>query len=239
MNFLRLDGLKELREIEVRPCELLTSDLEASVLEGPSNILLLVKISPGGLGGSREELAKLLEPHEPPCLGSERKKNPPIRQTTKMLDHTHHLVGGVVDGDIDACHGVVVARDGLEVGGVELRIGDPHLLGPAVGLRAHGVADVARADVRPHLSERNGEAPHAAAAVAHALSFNVTVGLDPVDDLLDGLIVSRSNVELHAVDLVALGIDLIPAVEALSVEVFADLRLQGGESEVWAARLIG
>ena len=85
-----------------------------------------------------------------------------------------------------------------------------------------------------HLGQRDGQAANAASTVANSLSLDVAIGLDPVQNLLDGLIVTSTDVELDGVDLIGVGIDLVPAVEALSVEVFPNLGLVvhgGGHGE--------
>lgn len=85
-----------------------------------------------------------------------------------------------------------------------------------------------------HLGQRDGQTANAASTVADALSLDVAIGLDPVQNLLDGLIVTIADVELDGVDLVGIGIDLVPAVESLGVEVFPNLGLVvhgGGHGE--------
>ena len=76
-----------------------------------------------------------------------------------------------------------------------------------------------------HLGQRDGQTANAASAVADRLSLDVAIGLDPVQNLLDGLIVTIANVQLDGVDLVGIGVDLVPAAEALGVEVFPNLGL--------------
>ena len=76
-----------------------------------------------------------------------------------------------------------------------------------------------------HLSKGNRQTTNTATTIANALALNVAISLNPVQDLLDGLIVAVANVKLDRVDLIGIGIDLVPAVETLGIEVFTDLGL--------------
>jgi len=76
-----------------------------------------------------------------------------------------------------------------------------------------------------HLGQRDGQTANATSTIADSLSLDVTIGLDPVQNLLNGLIVTSANIELDGVDLVGIGVDLVPAIEALGVEVFPNLGL--------------
>ena len=76
-----------------------------------------------------------------------------------------------------------------------------------------------------HLGQWNGQTSDTASTIADTLSGNISIVRNPVQNLLDGLVVTRSDVQLHRVDLVAVGIDFVPSVEPLRVEIFADLGL--------------
>ena len=79
-----------------------------------------------------------------------------------------------------------------------------------------------------HLRQGDGQAAHAAPAVAHGLPGNVPVVAHPPQYLLYRHVVSLPDVQLHGVDLVRVGVYLVPSAEALVVEVLPDLRLVVG-----------
>jgi hypothetical protein len=76
-----------------------------------------------------------------------------------------------------------------------------------------------------HLSERDGKAANTASTIAHSLPLDVAVCFDPIQNLLDGLVVTSSDIKLHRIHIVAFRINPVPAVESLGIEVFSDLCL--------------
>lgn len=76
-----------------------------------------------------------------------------------------------------------------------------------------------------HLCEWDGKAANTAPTITHSLSLDISIGLDPVQNLLDGLVVPRSDIKLHRIHIIALRVNLVPAVESFGIEVFSDLCL--------------
>mmetsp|Transcript_14162 Transcript_14162/g.39031 ORF Transcript_14162/g.39031 Transcript_14162/m.39031 type:complete len:305 (-) Transcript_14162:67-981(-) len=221
---LGLLGLEQTREVEVGGGHVISLDLESCLLESIHDELLVVKVGAGGLGGSWEHLSDLLEEDVEPCLWCEGDDDAVLGEVAKVSDHLRHLLTWVVDGNIDASDGVVLSGDGFQVGGVEFGI-DAQFLGTSCGLVGHGVRDVAGGDLGTHLCQRDGEAANTASAVADGFSGDVVVVHNPVEDLLNGLVVTCADVHLDGVDLIGFGVNLVPSVETLGVEVLADLGL--------------
>ena len=164
-----------------------------------------------------------------------------------MVDHAVDPVGGVVDHHVDASHHVVLPAALLEA--ERLKLGrDGRSLGASLDLLVvahlsladHGGGDIGRGDGRAAQREGDGEGAGAAPRVAHRLASHVH-GRGPAEDLVHGLLVAVADVELHLVHLVSLAVDLLPAAEALGVEVVADgggFVAAGGGHHVLAA-LVG
>mmetsp|Transcript_5423 Transcript_5423/g.10851 ORF Transcript_5423/g.10851 Transcript_5423/m.10851 type:complete len:217 (-) Transcript_5423:23-673(-) len=184
-----------------------------------------MEVGPGSLARPREELPELLERDEIPSLGGEAEDNPPVRKVAEVSNHSSHLFRRIVDGNVYAAHGVVVTLDALEVAGVEVGVLDAEGGGTTGGLIAHGVGNVTGTNVSTHLSERNRQATYTTPAVAHSLSADVTVVLDPIKDLLYRLVVTSPDVELHGVNFITLAVNFVPPIETFTVEVVPNLGL--------------
>mmetsp|Transcript_2392 Transcript_2392/g.6031 ORF Transcript_2392/g.6031 Transcript_2392/m.6031 type:complete len:271 (+) Transcript_2392:333-1145(+) len=155
-----------------------------------------------------------------------------------MLEHASHLVVRIVDHDVEAGDGVVLAADGLEVEGDELGLdggGDPlgRNLVALAGLLDHHGGDVAGGDLRALERHWDGEGASAAAAVADGLPLEPAEA-EPVQRYVDGLGVAVPDPLLDAVDVLGLVVvDAPPALEPFAFEVVAD------GAQLVAARLHG
>ena len=194
-----------------------------------------MEVGPSCLGRSGEELSYLLEEDVVPGLGRKADNDTVVGQTAKVIDHLLELVVGVMNGDIDACDEIVLARHTLQVTRVEVSL-DAHLFGPTSCLGSHGITDIRGRDLGTHLRQGDGQTADTASTVADRLSGDVAIRRNPIQNLLDGLIVTGTNVELHRVHVVRLGIDLVPSVEAFGVEVFTDFCLVVDAGEQSSAR---
>ena len=76
-----------------------------------------------------------------------------------------------------------------------------------------------------HLGQRNGQRTDPTSTVADRLASNITISLDPIQNLFNGLTVSISDIHLHRIDLVTLTVNLVPAAESLRIEILADFCL--------------
>ena len=75
-----------------------------------------------------------------------------------------------------------------------------------------------------HLRQGNGEASNSTPTVAYGLSLDIPVCSDPVQNLLNSLIMTSSDIHLDRVDFITFRVNFVPAVESFSVEIFPDLR---------------
>ena len=75
-----------------------------------------------------------------------------------------------------------------------------------------------------HLRQGNGEASNSTSTVAYGLSLDIPVCSDPVQNLLNSLIMTSSDIHLDRVDFITFRVNFVPAVESFSVEIFPDLR---------------
>lgn len=76
-----------------------------------------------------------------------------------------------------------------------------------------------------HLCQRNGQTSHTASTITDTLSSNISIGRNPVQNLLNGLVMTTSNIQLYRVDISTLRIDLVPSAEPLCVEIFTNFGL--------------
>ena len=111
-----------------------------------------------------------------------------------MIDHLYHFIFRVMDRHIDTGHGIVPARDRFQVGRVKLGVGNAQGGGPSCGFGRHGLGNIRRRNGGPHLCQWYREATDTTTTIANGFSRNVVVGLDPVNNLLYGLIMSVADV---------------------------------------------
>lgn len=88
-----------------------------------------------------------------------------------------------------------------------------------LGLGDHGSRDVAGENDGAFLGERDGEGACPAAGVADSEALKGALVLEHLEDVLHRLGVAEPDVELDAVHVVGLAVDLLPPLEARAVEV--------------------
>jgi hypothetical protein len=76
-----------------------------------------------------------------------------------------------------------------------------------------------------HLCQRDGQTSNTATTIANRFSRYVTIFLDPLQNLLDSLVVTSADIQLNRVHVIAFGVNLIPSVETFRVEIFTDFGL--------------
>ena len=76
-----------------------------------------------------------------------------------------------------------------------------------------------------HLRQWDGKATNTAATVTDGLAGNVPVGLNPIQDLVNGLVMTGPDIQLDGVDIITFWVNLIPPVETFWIEVLANFCL--------------
>mmetsp|Transcript_26348 Transcript_26348/g.57205 ORF Transcript_26348/g.57205 Transcript_26348/m.57205 type:complete len:346 (+) Transcript_26348:622-1659(+) len=219
-------GLEEAGEVEVGGGHLAVGHLPPRLQQRRLHVRLRVQVRARRLGGAGGELADALEDGVGDGLGRERHNQALLRQGRQVADHRVSLVLGVVDHDVEAGDGVVLAGGALEVAHLELGLGGGGLaasgqsiLVPRLRLTHHRGGDVAGGDGSALHGEGHREAASAAAAVRDGAVLEAALRLQPAHHLLHGLIMASTNVKLHLVYIVSLAVDLLPALSPNRLEV--------------------
>ena len=76
-----------------------------------------------------------------------------------------------------------------------------------------------------HLRQWDGKATNTATTVTDGLAGNIPVGLNPIQDLVDSLIMTGSDIQLDGIDIITFRVNLIPPVETFWIEVLANFCL--------------
>ena len=189
-----------------------------------------MEVRAGRLGRSREQLADALQDEVRQRLRREGDDELLAAQARQVVDHTVDAVLRVVNHDIDARHHVVLARGFFEAHGVKLGLGRRRLgavrhqfLVSALRFADHRARDITRAHVRPLKRQRNRQRPRPAPSIAHRHALQIVV-LHPRQNLINRLLMSLANVELHLIHVVRLSVNLIPPFEPGGVEIILHAR---------------
>mmetsp|Transcript_4477 Transcript_4477/g.5363 ORF Transcript_4477/g.5363 Transcript_4477/m.5363 type:complete len:209 (+) Transcript_4477:499-1125(+) len=139
-----------------------------------------------------------------------------------MFDHFGHFVRGVMNSHIDTCHGIVFTRHTFQIRCIKFSISNTHFLGTTSGFCGHGIGNVTCGDFGTHLCKRDGKTSHTTSTITYGLSTDITIVLNPIQNFLNGLIVTCTNIQLDGVDIITFRINFVPTVETFGIKVFTN-----------------
>ena len=139
-------GFQQSREVEIGPRHFFSGNLESSLCQGLTDNFFFVQVSSCGFAGSREKFTNLLQECVVPCLWRERNNDTVFSERAQVANHLSHFIGRVVDGDINACHGVVFSLYRFQIGCVEFSV-ESHFTRSSCGLVGHGVGNITRGNL--------------------------------------------------------------------------------------------
>ena len=198
---------------------------KAGIGQGLAHNAFFVQIRARGFGRPGKEFADLFQQFVVPRFGGKGNQDAVLGQAAQVLNHFRHFFVGIMNGHVNARDRVVRSGDGLQIGGEKFGVRYANGLGPTFGFFGHGGRNIRGGHFGSHFRQGNGQTTHATTTIADGLSLNVAVLLDPVQNLLNGLVVAVADIQLDRVDIIGFGINLVPSVKAFCIKVFTDFGL--------------
>mmetsp|Transcript_3772 Transcript_3772/g.13410 ORF Transcript_3772/g.13410 Transcript_3772/m.13410 type:complete len:261 (-) Transcript_3772:315-1097(-) len=219
-------ALQDARKVKRRRRHLSSRHAKPSLLQRLFDFTFVVQVRSGRFTRPRKQFPNSLQNRIRQRFRRERNNQLLLTQRSQVPHHRGHAIVRIVNHNVDATHHVVLPsalfqpqRFKFRRDSWRLRSRGDALIIPRLRLANHTRRNIRSAHAGTSVRQRNRQRPSPSAGITHRHPVHVL--RQPIQNLIDRLLMPLTDVQLYFVHLVGFAVNFLPSLESNFIEVIA------------------